>query len=91
MVAMHMGFNKILLHGFDHDWLATKDYSRHFYSNEQDDTDFLGTFSYHEIICVMERMWRIYIKLDQVSKRQEIKILNCSRGSFLDVFERHDH
>ena len=91
MVAMHMGFDEILLHGFDHDWLAAKDYTRHFYSSDQDDTDCIDTFSYHEIICSMERMWRIYIKLDQVSKRQEIKVLNCSRGSFLDVFERYEY
>ena len=91
MVAMHMGFKEIFLHGFDHDWLATPDYQRHYYSRDKDDTDCLGEMSYYEIIIFMARTWRIYIKLDQLSKRQNIKILNCSRGSYLDVFERHEH
>ena len=91
MVAMHMGFKQICLHGFDHDWLAATDYQRHFYSSDKDDTDCVEAMSYHEIISFMERMWRIYIKLDQLSKRQNIKILNCSRGSYLDVFERYEH
>lgn len=90
MVAMHMGFKNILLHGFDHNFLAVTDHLRHFYSSNKDDTDNLQDWSYYETISVMERMWRIYIKLEKISKKQEINILNCSKGSFLDVFEQQN-
>tara|TARA_Y200000002_G_C22666405_1_gene658165 strand:+ start:410 stop:1198 length:789 start_codon:yes stop_codon:yes gene_type:complete len=88
MVAMHMGFKNILLHGFDHNFLAVTDYLRHFYSSDKDETDNLEEWSYYETITLMERMWRIYIKLEKISRKQGINILNCSKGSFLDVFER---
>ena len=87
MVAIHMGFEQIYLHGFDHDWLASKSHLKHFYSEDRDETDYLHSWGYYEAICMMERMWRIYIRIRKLSRRRGVKIFNCSNQSYLDVFE----
>lgn len=88
MVAMYMGFKDIRLHGFNHDWLANPDFSRHFYSDKKDTTDKWNQFSYHQQIVVVDRIWRIYIKLSKLCMSKGIKVINCTENSFLDVFEK---
>ena len=88
MVAIYMGFKDISLHGFNHDWLANPDFSKHFYSDKKDITDKWNQFSYHQQIIIVDRIWRIYIKLDKLCCANEIKVLNCTENSFLDVFEK---
>lgn len=87
-VALYMGFHHIGLVGFDHDWLASRDYMRHFYSLNRDETDKLGEFSYHEIIIFMDRMWRIYYRINAVANTHKAQIINLTPGGFLDVFPR---
>jgi hypothetical protein len=87
MVAIHMGFRQIYLHGFDHDFLASKSHLKHFYSEDRDETDYLHSWGYYEAICVMERMWRIYIRIKRLTTRRGITISNCSSRSYLDVFD----
>jgi len=89
-VAMHMGFAEILLIGFDHDWLASRDYSRHFYSMRKDDTDSIGQMRYQAIIDFMRRMWTIYAAMRRVADRAGIRIVNLSSTTVLDVFERRE-
>jgi len=86
-VAFYMGFNEILLLGFDHDWLASPDYSKHFYSDVRDPMDVLIGFNYFDIISLMHRMWNIYYTIKASSEKCNIKIYNLSQGSYLDVFE----
>jgi hypothetical protein len=87
-VAIYMGFKDIQLYGFDHDWLASPDYSKHFYSDEKDETDHLHLHSYHSIINLMDRMWDIYETIDRLSTRNGIKITNRNPKSYLDVFDK---
>jgi hypothetical protein len=89
-VAAHMGFAEILLIGFDHDWLASRDYSRHFYSMRKDTTDSIGQMPYLEIIGFMRRMWLIYAAMQQTAERAGIRIVNLSSRTVLDVFDRQD-
>jgi hypothetical protein len=85
-VAMHLGYDDIMLLGFDHDWLASRDYSRHFYSNEKDVSDTLFQNSYLSIIEMLERLWCLYICIFNSASKADIKITNCTRNSHLDVF-----
>ena len=87
-VALYMGFKEIILLGFDHDWLASPEYSKHFYSNSKDSNDTIGEWNYLELINMLRRMWIIYYKLDSVSKNHNAKIYNSSSKTFLDVFEK---
>jgi hypothetical protein len=87
-VALYMGFRDIGLVGFDHDWLASRDYMRHFYSLNRDETDKLGEFSYHDIIRFMDRMWKIYYRINLVANTHKAQIYNLTPSGFLDVFPR---
>lgn len=85
-VAIYLGYDDIVLLGFDHDWLASRDHSRHFYSDEKDLTDTLFQNSYLSILEMLERLWRLYISIAASATKSEIKITNCTRNSHLDVF-----
>jgi hypothetical protein len=86
-VALYFGFTDIRLLGFDHDWLATPDYSRHFYSSEKDEEDKLGTMSYLQILRAVTRMWEGYYALQRAAEAHGARISNWTDGSFLDVFD----
>lgn len=90
-VAIYMGFKEIVLLGFDHDWLASPKYLKHFYSNEKDSTDKIGEMNYYKIVKMIERMWSIYYKLNDVSAMAGVKIYNMSPNSYLDVFDVIDY
>lgn len=87
-VALYMGFKEIRLLGFDHDWLASPQYSRHFFSDELQPDDKLGTHSYYDLIRFSLRMWEGYFALDRASRMHSAKIINMTAGSYLDVFPR---
>jgi uncharacterized Rossmann fold enzyme len=86
-VALYMGFKKVVLLGFDHDWMASRDYSRHFYSVEKDSSDHLAELSYSQVINFMQRMWSVYYRIKLVAERSGATIRNATPGSYLDVFE----
>jgi hypothetical protein len=86
-VALYMGFTDIRLVGFDHDWLASPDYSRHFYAEEPDPEDKLGTLSYLEVLRFVTRMWEGYYALKRAARSHGATIVNLTAGSYLDVFE----
>lgn len=88
MVALHLGYKKINLIGFDHDWLSNRNISPHFYKEREGvrKSD-LTKFSYYELINISKTMWEIYIKIKLSSKNMDSKITNLSNPSFLDVFD----
>jgi hypothetical protein len=88
MVALYMGFKDIVLLGFDHDWLASPNFSKHFYSSEPDPDDKLHTFSYYKIITSVLRMWEFYYALRSAADAHGATIRNWTPNSFLDVFPR---
>jgi hypothetical protein len=94
MVAMHMGYKDIYLIGFDHDWLATRGYSPHFYSEEDDDpavvkADF-SAISYLSMINITKNLFEVYEAIRKISLRQGVNIVNLSTPSYLDVFPTRD-
>ncbi len=88
MVALYMGFRRIILLGFDHDWLASPDYSRHFFSADREPNDHLNRFSYYEILHLVTKMWENYYALRATAQANGAEIVNMTNGSFLDVFPR---
>lgn len=88
-VALHMGFARIILIGFDHDWLCTRGHSPHFYGNNSTvQPSDLSKFSYHDMIQISDRMWQIYFALRGAADRVGARIVNLSEPSYLDVFDR---
>lgn len=89
MLAIHLGCSPICLVGMDHDWLAHRSVSRHFYAaspTEAGGSDDLGTYSYTEMMETTLREWRRYQALGDLAAQRGCSILNASEGSFLDVF-----
>jgi hypothetical protein len=88
MVALHLGYKEVNLIGFDHDWLANRNVSPHFYKERKGvrKAD-LSIFPYYNLITISKNMWKIYMKLNSSSKKMKVKITNLSKPSFLDVFD----
>lgn len=90
-VALHMGFKKIYLLGFDHDWLSNRNLSPHFYKeNESVKPADLSGFSYYSLIKMVKEKWEIYYKLKHVATADKARIINLSRPTYLDVFSYND-
>lgn len=88
MVGLHMGYEKINLIGFDHDWLATPNISPHFYKERKGvrKAD-LAVFSYINLINISLTMWEIYYKIKSSAINGKTKIVNLSIPTLLDVFD----
>ena len=86
-VAFSYGYEEVELYGFDHDWLASPDYSKHFYSDKKEATDTLSDFSYMEILDLVSNMWRIYKAQRMLATKRKVRVSNKSSKSFLDVFD----
>lgn len=88
-VALHLGFHDIRLLGFDHDWLATRGHSPHFYEEPEgmEKADF-SRIPYIEMIRISLRLFEIYQQLARLAHRRGARIRNLSEPSFLDVFPR---
>jgi hypothetical protein len=86
-VAMYMGFKKIFLIGFDHDWLVTRGHSPHFYEEQEGiaPADLSG-FAYTEMIKISLNLFNIYLIVKKVADKHGIKIYNISDPTYLDVF-----
>lgn len=88
MVAIYMGYKKINLIGFDHDWLCHRDEAPHFYEKKDSiKKDILSTISYYKLIKISEMMWKIYYKIKYSAINSGSEITNLSSPSYLDVFD----
>jgi tetratricopeptide (TPR) repeat protein len=86
MAAMYMGCSPIYLLGLDHDWFATWGATN----------DFNGKSAMlpRTYRCELERqlrLWRGYEQLLRIANVYGIRVLNATRGGYLDVFERIDY
>lgn len=91
MLAIYMGYSKIYLLGFDHDWLSNRNVSTHFYKeSDQVKKSDLSIFSYYDLMTFVRRKWEIYLKIKNIAENREVKIINLSNPTYLDVFEFND-
>lgn len=89
MIAIYLGFDRIYLLGFDHDWLVSREHSTHFYEETEDlpKAD-LAIFSYREKIEMSLNLFLIYERIRCLADKEGIRIINLSRPSYLDIFSR---
>jgi len=95
MIAIHLGYKKIYLLGLDHDWLTTKNgYSPHFYNEDEESSDIkradFSIFSYLDMINISKNLFEIYQKIKIIAIRNNIKIVNLSNPTYLDIFPFND-
>jgi len=91
LIAIFMRCSPIYLLGMDHDWLAHGGNHLNFYStgNPQDQpAGNLPGWGYHGMMDAVTMMWKVYELQSLMARTAGVKIINCTRGGFLDVFER---
>jgi hypothetical protein len=94
LAAIYMGCSPIYLLGLDHDWLAHGGSSLNFYSKEDPKDQPAGNlpgWDYHSMMKAVLMMWEVYELQLLMAKEAGVKIVNCTRGGFLDVFERGNY
>ena len=94
LAALYMGYKKIVLIGYDHNFLASGDYLTHFYDEDFSDEVsisklYIDDADYHSLIQNCDRMWTRYKRIEAYAKAKNVKIINCGINSYLDVFSRH--
>ncbi len=94
MAGMFMGCSTIYLMGLDHNWLSHGGVGINFYSKEEVKDQPQGNvagWDYKSLMLAMTTMWHVYEMLQRIARTHGIKIINVTRGGFLDVFERADY
>ena len=94
MAAMFMGCSTIYLMGLDHNWLSHGGAPTNFYSKEEvknQPQGNIGNWDYSSLMNAMTTIWRVYEMHQRIAARHGIKIINVTRGGFLDVFERANY
>ncbi len=102
VLCMRMGYEKIYLVGADHSWLPEiwVDQSnnvfltqKHFYDEDKAkarpmDKLGKGNRSLPEILDKFTYAFFAYFKLNKIAQEQNQQIINATKGSFIDAFER---
>ena len=87
MLAVYMGYSKINLIGFDHDFLKNRCVSPHFYKEGIGAVIVDKTSdSYLSLMNKAVKMWNRYYKIKDVVDAKKVTIKNLTKNSYLDVF-----
>lgn len=90
-IALSMGYKEIILLGYDHDYLVNRDVDKHFYDGPTiegtKDIPLLERAPYHIEMMNNYKLWKNYIQLKKMAERRNVRIVNATRGSYLDVFD----
>lgn len=101
MLAIREGFRNIVLLGADHSWMSTLAVSDdnevvsvqpHFYKEDSREEarvrhEYRG-YRLHTIVESFAVAFRAYHQIQDFAQSRGVKILNCTKGSFIDAFER---
>jgi hypothetical protein len=88
-LALYMGCNPIYLLGLDHDWLAYRGFTTHFYRPEDVAEGEVGNtalYPYERLLGDGLKIWRAYREVRRYAESRSVKIINATGGGFLDVF-----
>ena len=102
MAGINMKFKTIYVAGADHSWLeelfVADDNTvyltqRHFYDAQTARPDVMKKMGknrrrLHEILHKFMLSFKAYFDINEYAKSQNVKILNVTKGSFIDAFER---
>jgi hypothetical protein len=102
MISIAMNFKKIYMIGADHSWLSEIKVmesnevlinQKHFYDQETSkeeplDKRGIGKRKLHEILHKFMTAFQGYFYIQEYSETKKIKILNLTKNSFIDAFER---
>lgn len=100
-IALNLKVKEIALLGVDHSWLKEIHvddnnnvlfFNKHFYDNQNSAKGFdrygKEFLKLHEILITLSRAFESYHILNEFSKSKKINIFNCTKGSYIDAFER---
>ncbi len=91
-LAMYSGATEIYLLGFDHDTILHLGQDRHFYQKNDSALMQKGlnalTTDWGAQFVAYARLWELYRALKKNAERHNVKIVNVTPGSLLDVFPR---
>lgn len=97
MIAMYMGFSEIYLLGTEHTALSEQKKYNYFFETSKaivsDNTEVFSKngdilVSFSDLLYGQVEMWKEYTILKNIALKNNIKILNATRGGVLDVFPR---
>jgi hypothetical protein len=93
-IAIAAGFSRIFLLGVQHDLILHPGVSSHFYA-EKEDAKVRGGYSEWDgggdmgtEFSALAALWEQYRAIRSVAERRNVRIVNLTEGSLLDVFER---
>ena len=97
--SIHLGYREIKLYGVEHSWI--KDIvvneknevclvDRHYYGTEKKPwkKDEFNTFKMDEILNTLAYTFKSYWELNELAKAKNVRIVNMTKESFIDAFER---
>lgn len=99
-LAVYMGCSPIYLLGYDHDYLAHRGKDHHFYEgnilggrikDKFENSSIETIYPYYFTMQFMQKFWDNYRKIKQVADQRNIRIINATKGGFLDIFERREY
>ena len=83
ILAMYLGCKEIYMVGMDHNWLADKTYCTHFYQYQEEEHQ-----TYVEMMEYVLKVFKGYEVIKKYACQRDIRILNATPDSYLDVFPR---
>lgn len=95
--SINMGYKEIFLYGVDHSWtqtLGVNDENQvcavdsHFYDKESAKFTPYNSMKMHELLRAFAFMFESYHFLRKYADFRGCRIVNCTKGSFIDAFER---
>ena len=99
-LSINMGYNEIYLFGVEHSWLKDVRVNnnnqvctikKHFYGEGELEPWMKSDgscFKMFELLDAISTHFKGYFFLDWYAKKHNVRILNCTEGSFIDSFER---
>jgi len=100
--AIYMRYEKIELYGVSHDWIKYTEVGEdnhlyrcepHFYDNGKPKRILMqqpdGSYhKLHEMLYEYATIFMKYWEYKELAERRNCKIINCTKGSYIDAFER---
>lgn len=101
--GINMGYRHVELYGVENSWTAQMcvdeqnrvcQYNRHYYDREPELKPWLGLdgkpYKMHNILRDLAHMFDSYWQVREYADMEHCRVINKTKGSFIDAFERED-